>query len=173
MFLAHLIARNRELTVTAAQEFVSSLGPLQHHFEVAFEATDDFGGKPASFIDIYPVGADLAKDHKKFGGIFVRVWVFGAPPSVTSGIFLGAERAEQSEPRRGVAVARKRLGQTLASFENLEGFYHHTWSTGNFPWATKSSRAVARQLESFVSFREDNAVQGQEAAIESKIGKVV
>lgn len=173
MFLTHLIGRNREKALAAAQAYVSLLGPLQNEFECAFEAPDDFGGKPASFVDIYPVGPDLAKDHKKFGGIFVRVWVYGDPATVTSGIFLGAERAEQSEPRRGVAATRRRLGQALVDFEKLEGFTYHTWSSGNFPWTTKSSRAVARQLEQFASFREDGPISGQETAIVEKVGKAV
>ena len=173
MFLTHLIDRDRDQTLSAAQVFVSSLGQLHNQFEFAFEAPEDFGGKPASFIDIYPVGPDLAKDHKKFGGIFVRVWVFGYPPTVTYGIFLGAERAEQSEPRRGVDLTRRRLGQALVDFEKSEGFLYHTWSTGHFPWATKSSRAVARQLELFVSLRQDAATKENEAAIEAKIGRSV
>jgi hypothetical protein len=172
-FLRHLIDRDREQSLAAARTFVSSLGPLQNEFDFAFESPEDFGGRPASFIDIFPVGPDLAKDHKKFGGIFVRVWVFGDPPTVTAGIFLGAERAEQSEPRRGVAITRRRLGKALDDFERSEEFQYHTWSSGNFPWATKSSRAVARQLEQFISFREDAPVRGQEAAITDKVGKAI
>lgn len=173
MFLSHLQARNAEQTLNAVRGFVSSLGPLTHQFECAFEATEDFGGKQAAYVDIFPTGADLAKDHKKFGGIFVRVWLFGEPAMFTSGIFLGAERAEQSEPRRGVAFTRSRLGHGLEAFETAEGFSYHTWSSGNFPWTTKSSRAVARQLEQFISFRQDAANAAQEAAIESQVGKAI
>jgi MoxR-like ATPase len=173
MFLSHLQSRNAEQTLSAVRGFVSSLGPLTHQFECAFEATGDFGGKQAAYVDIFPTGADLAKDHKKFGGIFVRVWLFGEPAMFTSGIFLGAERAEQSEPRRGVAFTRRHLGHDLEAFEAAEGFSYHTWSSGNFPWATKSSRAVARQLEQFVSFRRDAANASQEVAIESHVGKAL
>jgi hypothetical protein len=173
MFLSHLQARNAEQTLNAVRGFVSSLGPLTHQFECAFEATEDFGGKQAAYVDIFPTGADLAKDHKKFGGIFIRVWLFGEPAMFTSGIFIGAERAEQSEPRRGVAFTRRRLGNGLEAFEAAEGFAYHTWSSGHFPWTTKSSRAVARQLEQFVSFRQDAANAAQEAAIESQVGKAL
>jgi len=173
MFLSHLQSRNAEQTLNAVRGFVSSLGPLTHQFDCAFEATEDFGGKQAAYVDIFPTGADLAKDHKKFGGIFVRVWLFGEPATLTSGIFLGAERAEQSEPRRGVALTRRRLGHGLEAFELAEGFSYHTWSSGHFPWTTKSSRAVARQLEQFISFRQDAANVAQEAAIESHVGKAL
>ena len=173
MFLSHLQSRNAEQTLNAVRGFVSSLGSLTHQFECAFEATEDFGGKQAAYVDIFPTGADLAKDHKKFGGIFVRVWLFGEPAIFTSGIFLGAERAEQSEPRRGVAFTRRRLGHGLEAFETAEGFSYHTWSSGHFTWTTKSSRAVARQLEQFISFRQDAANAAQEAAIESHVGKAL
>jgi hypothetical protein len=173
MFLSHLQSRNAEQTLNAVRGFVSSLEPLTHQFDCAFEATEDFGGKQAAYVDIFPTGADLAKDHKKFGGIFVRVWLFGEPATLTSGIFLGAERAEQSEPRRGVALTRRRLGHGLEAFESAEGFSYHTWSSGHFPWTTKSSRAVARQLEQFISFRQDAANVAQEAAIESHVGKAL
>lgn len=173
MFLNHLLSRNAEQTLSSTNAFVSSLGPLAHDFECAFEKSDDFGGKHAAYIDIFPVGDDLAKDHKKFGGIFVRVWLFGEPATFTSGIFLGAERAEQSEPRRGVAFTRRKLGHKLVDFEADEGFSYHTWSSGNFPWATKSSRAVARQLEQFISFRQDEVGVMREDSIEEKIGRAL
>jgi len=173
MFLSHLLSRNAEQTLNAARGFVSSLGPLTHQFECAFEATEDFGGKQAAYVDIFPTGADLAKDRKKFGGIFVRVWLFGEPAMFTSGIFLGAERAEQSEPRRGVNFTRRCFGHGLDTFENAEGYSYHTWSSGNFPWTTKSSRAVARQLEQFISFRQDAANAAQEAAIEAHVGEAL
>ncbi len=173
MFLSHLQSRNAEQTLNAVRRFISSLGQLTHQFECTFEATEDFGGKQAVYVDIFPTGADLAKDHKKFGGIFVRVWLFGEPAIFTSGIFLGAERAEQSEPRRGVAFTRRRFGHGLEAFETAEGFSYHTWSSGHFSWTTKSSRAVARQLEQFISFRQDAANAAQEAAIESQVGKAI
>ncbi len=173
MFLSHLQSRNAEQTLNAVRGFVSSLGSLTHQFECSFESTADFGGKQAAYVDIFPTGAGLVKDHKKFGGIFVRVWLFGEPAMFTSGLFLGAERAEQSEPRRGVSFTRSRLGRKLEAFEAAEGFSYHTWSSGNFPWTTKSSRAVARQLEQFISFRQDSANAAQEVAIESHIGKAI
>jgi hypothetical protein len=142
-------------------------------FECSFQSVDDFGGVRAAYIDIYPVGSDFANDHKKFGGIYVRIWLFGNPPSITSGIFLGAERAEQSEPRRGVSLTRRLLGQRLVDFEHAEGFSYHTWTSANFPWATKSSRAVARQLEQFISFRQDAADVAQKSTIEEKVRKAV
>jgi hypothetical protein len=173
MFLSHLQSRKAEPALNAVRGFVSSLGPLTHQFECAFEATEDFGGKQAAYVDIFPTGADLAKDHKKFGGIFVRIWLFGEPAMFTSGLFLGAERAEQREPRRGVAFTRRRLGDGLATFETAEGFSYHTWSSSHFQWATKSSRALARQLEQFISFRQDAANSEQEAAIELYVGKAL
>lgn len=173
MFLKHLQNGNQEQALSTARAFVASLGTLQNQFDCAVETTDDFGGKKAAFLDLYPQGADFAKDHKKFGGIFVRVWVFGEPQMVTYGIFLGAERAEQSEPRRGVAVTRRLLGQKLVDFENSCGFSYHTWSSGHFTWTTKSSRAVARQLEQFVSFRQDSLEGSQPSTIEDKVGQIV
>lgn len=173
MFLTHLLARDSEKTLSSARAYVAALGPLKHQFHCAFEASDDFGGKEASFLDLYPVGPSLAKDHKKFGGVFIRVWAFGQPTTITFGVFLGAERAEQSEPRRGVSVTRKRLGPALAVFEDSEGFSYHTWSSSHFPWTTKSSRAVARQLEQFVSFREDSASAEDLPLIEEKVGKAI
>jgi 5-methylcytosine-specific restriction protein B len=72
-----------------------------------------------------------------------------------------------------VALTRRRLGHGLEAFESAEGFSYHTWSSGHFPWTTKSSRAVARQLEQFISFRQDAANVAQEAAIESHVGKAL
>lgn len=173
MFLSYLQSRNADQTLNGVRAFIASLGPLTHEFECAFETTEDFGGKQAAYVDIFPAGAELAKDHKKFGGIFVRVWMFGEPAMFTSGLFLGAERAEQSEPRRGVNFTRRRLGQGLVAFETAEGFSYHTWSSGHFSWTTKSSRAVARQLEQFISFRQDAADPTQEMEIEQRVGKAL
>lgn len=173
MFLEKLISRDDAQAKNAANQFVASLGELEHAFECSFESTDDFGGKQAAFLDIYPTGPDLAKDHKKFGGVFVRIWIFGEPKEITSGFFLGAERAEQSEPRRGVAYIRERLGSSLTEFESSNGFSYHTWSSGNFPWTTKSSRAVARQLEQFISLREDPVDPSTYTAVEERIASAI
>ena len=173
MFIEQLIARDEALAREAAQRFVNGLSPLTHAFDCSFESTEDFGGKQAAFIDFFPTGNDLATDHKKFGGIFVRVWVFGEPKMAASGLFLGAERAEQSEPRRGVAFVRKSLGSALTQFESKEDFIYHTWSSGNFPWTTKSSRAVARQLEQFISFREESLDPTLFATIEARVAAAI
>lgn len=172
MFLQHLLARDEEQTLNGVRTFLSSFGPLTHEFDCSFESSE-FGGHPAAYVDIFPTGPEVATDHKKFGGIFVRVWMFGQPATFTYGIFLGAERAEQREPRRGAALTRRRLGVGLTAFEAAEGFSYHTWSTANFPWTAGSSRAPARQSEQFVSFRQDAADPAQETTIELRIGKAV
>ena len=74
---------------------------------------------------------------------------------VLYGPFLGADRAEQSEPRRGVAYTRKRLAKRLGNFEGVHGFGYRVWSNSDFPWATRSPRGLTRQTELFISFRED------------------
>ena len=182
MFIKALIRGETSEAHEAAKQFLTTLSNLQHVFDCSIEVTEDFGGRPASLIDFFPNGNDLAIDHKKFGGIFVRVWVFGEPQSVVSGLFLGAERAEQSEPRRGVAYVRNRLRTALQTFEFDNGLSYHTWSSGNFPWTTKSSRAVARQLEQYISFREDppprqnscrpDRIDEQGAMMEERIGSI-
>lgn len=169
MFLETLVKGDTTATREAAKQFLVAVTGLRHTFDCSIEATEDFGGRPATFIDFFPDGEDLATDHKKFGGIFVRIWLFGEPKTVISGLFLGAERAEQSEPRRGVAYVRKRLNTSLQTFETGNGFGYHTWSSGNFPWTTKSSRAVARQLEQYISLREDSATPENYADIEAHV----
>lgn len=173
MFIETLIRGETSAAHEAAKQFLTTVSSLQHTFDCSIEVTEDFGGRPASFIDFYPKGDDLAIDHKKFGGIFVRIWVFGEPKSVVSGLFLGAERAEQSEPRRGVAYVRKRLQTALQTFEASNGLGYHTWSSGNFPWTVKSSRAVARQLEQYISLREDPAAPENEGNIEARMAALI
>lgn len=147
----------------SAGHFLGALSSsLEHEFILAVNSTEDFGGYPAQYLDFYPVGNDFAPDHKKFGGIFVRVWAFGNPMQVVTGIFMGAERAEQSEPRRGVNFLRGLLEPKLSRFEENCGFEYHIWGSSNFEWTKKSSRALARQLEQFVSFREDRLDENPE-----------
>lgn len=156
-FAEALRGEDLETIEKSARHFLRSLSPdLDYDFELAVNSTEDFGGYPAQYLDFYPLGDDFAPDHKKFGGIFVRVWAFGRPKVVVTGIFMGAERAEQSEPRRGVNFLRELFGSTLSQFEEACGFEYHIWGSSNFEWTKKSSRALARQLEQFVSFREDH-----------------
>lgn len=169
MFLENLVGGDTTAARDGAKQFLMAVTGLRHTFECSIEATEDFGGRPATFVDFFPDGDDLATDHKKFGGIFVRVWLFGEPKKVTTGLFFGAERAEQSEPRRGVAYVRKRLSASLPAFETDNGFGYHTWSSGNFPWSTKSSRAVARQLEQYISLREYTATPENFSEIEAHV----
>lgn len=173
MFLEDLASRDSEAALTEARTFVAQLGPLPYQMDCSFEGTEDFGGRPAGYIDFFPEGEDLAQDHKKFGGLFIRVWTFGEPATVTYGLFLGAERAEQSEPRRGVAITREKLGRELENFEATHGFSYQTWRTRDFPWTTKSSRAVARQLEQFISFRQDPFQRKDIPEIEKHIGTAI
>ena len=144
-----------DITDSAEKFLESKLSTLEHDYQLSVNLIEDFGGYPARYIDFFPVGRHFAADHKKFGGIFVRAWVFGNPKLVVTGIFMGAERAEQSEPRRGVSFIRNLLEPDLTAFEDHFGFNYHVWGTPNFEWAKKSSRALARQLEQFASFRED------------------
>lgn len=173
MFISQLIHRDANQTLEGVRTFISSIGPLVHVFNCHYENKDDFGGFPSAIVDIYPTGDDFAIDHKKFGGIFIRIWLYGNPLLITYGLFLGAERAEQSEPRRGVSFTRRKLGEELLNFEATEEFKYQNWSTSNFLWSTKSSRALARQLEQFISFRQIHVNNADEIELEASISKVV
>ena len=152
-----------------SEKLINKTENLIFDYEISTEGTNDFGGLPARYVDIFPVAESLATDHKKFGGIFLRCWTFGNPERLTYGLFMGAERAEQSEPRRGVSYLRRRLTRHLSAFEETHNFGYHTWTSTNFPWTTKSSRAVARQLEQFISFREDILDEGNFSSIDERI----
>ena len=176
--MATFVSALRDLDVDTAKTrcstFLNTLSELQHSFSCDAEKTQNpFAERDSAFLDIYPSGDDLARDHKKFGGVFVRLWIMGDPRRLVIGLFLGAERAEQSEPRRGVAYTRRRLGRDLFAFERDFGFGYHQWTSQYFPWVKNSSRAPARQLEQFITFREEPLATDTEADLVSMAAAAV
>jgi len=132
-------------------------------------------GVPSRFLDIYP--KDVVQKHESFGIVFVRLWIVGvADPRLMIGIFLGAERAQQSEPRRAAAYVRDRLEDLIDPLERERGFKYQTWGDADIWWAGEaegSVRAVTRQFEQYITFRKANPKPANIDKIEEDIGELI
>ena len=141
--------------LAAARGFLGALG-LVTQFD-AFTGTRKLVNDSNRFVDLFPVGPNLAENHEHFGGLFVRIWYFGPlasgpPDQLAYGLMFGSKRAEQAEGRRGGQVVRARLGPALVAFEAATGLGDRDWTDNDVPWAG-SPRALARQFDTFVSSR--------------------
>lgn len=174
LFVEKLIAGDNDASVRSGLDaFLASLPSLENPVEFDMGSRELPTGLQSRFVDIYPVG--LVKKHDSFGGFFVRVWAVGNPIRLIYGLFLGAERAQQAEPRRAAQFIRKKLHSVIDPLERASGFSYRTWGDADIEWtpAGQSARAVTRQLEQFVSFKRASGDQGLVAAIEGDLREAI
>lgn len=174
MFVEKLISGDSDSSVRSGLDaFLASLPSLKHPVEFDMGSRELPSGLQSRFVDIYP--ANLVKKHESFGGLFVRVWAVGNPIRLIYGFFLGAERAQQAEPRRAAQFIRNKLHSVIDPLERTSGFNYRTWGDSDIEWAPpgQSARAVTRQLEQFVSFKRAPGDEGLVAAIEGDLREAI
>ncbi|MQB35423.1 AAA family ATPase [Agrobacterium tumefaciens] len=153
--------------------FLSKLG-TQHRFKWELGARDLPTGVPSHFLDIYPAG--IVDKYDTFGLIYVRLWLVGVNPTkLLSGIFLGAARAEQAEPRRAAAYVRDRLADLFDPLERQRGFQYKTWGDADIWWRQggMSVRAVTRQFEQYLTYKATEVSLGTVSRIEEDVAELV
>jgi hypothetical protein len=159
MFVGPLLRGQKDTAIRdGLDHFLERLPSLQHAFSADIGERELPTGVPSRFVDIYP--SDYAPKHESFGGLYVRVWRVGAPASLIYGMFLGAERAQQSEPRRAAKFIRDRIQTVLDPLERNSGFQYRHWADADIDWAGSASgsvRAVSRQMEQFVTYKRADA----------------
>lgn len=153
---------------------MASLGTTRK-FGWAFGERELPTGVPSRFLDLYPEG--IVQQHDSFGIIYVRLWLVGLNPTrLMIGIFLGAERAQQSEPRRAASYIRNRLEDLIDPLEREHGFHYQIWGNPDIWWADDapgSVRAVTRQLEQYITFKVTDPDESNFGDIEDDIGELV
>ena len=155
------------------EEFLLGLG-TKHEFGWALGSQELPSGYPSSYLDIYPKG--LVEKYRSFGSLFVRLWIVGKDPMrLLSGIFVGAERAQQSGPRRAATYARNRLSELLDPLERQRQYQYKTWGDSDIWWCDEgvSVRAVTRQLEQFITYKASDLNDGTYDGIEVDVGELV
>ncbi len=162
------VALNGEL-----EAFLEGLS-TNHNFRWSVGERDLPTGVPSRFLDIYPAG--IVNRHDSFGLIYVRLWLVGNNPQrMLSGIFLGAARAEQAEPRRAVNYVRNRIANLLDPLERERGFQYRTWGDADIWWREEgmSVRAVSRQLEQFITYRAVEPTPANVDHIEKDVAQLI
>lgn len=174
MFIEEFIAADGVAANAGLEQFLAGLD-LSREFSWQEGSRELPTGVPSRFLDIYP--ADVVQKHESFGIVFVRLWIVGvADPRLMIGIFLGAERAQQSEPRRAAAYVRSRLENLIDPLERERGFKYQTWGDADIWWADEaegSVRAVTRQFEQYITFRKANPKRANIDKIEEDIGELI
>jgi hypothetical protein len=170
LFVEKLIAGESDVAIRSGLDaFIGSLPNLKN--PVAFEVgTRELPtGLESRFVDIYPSG--LVPRYYSFGGLYVRVWAVGSPVRLIYGLFLGAERAQQAEPRRAAQYIRNKLHSVIDPLERGSGFSYRTWGDADIEWTPQgqSPRAVTRQLEQFISFKREAGDPALVAGIEDDL----
>lgn len=154
--------------------FLGGLG-TKRNFGWSFGERELPTGVPSRFLDLYPEG--IVQKHDSFGIVYVRLWLVGLNPTrLMIGIFLGAERAQQSEPRRAADYIRNRLENLIDPLEREHGFNYQIWGNPDIWWADDapgSVRAVTRQLEQYITFKVTDPNDSNLDAIEHDIGELV
>lgn len=153
MFISSFVADDRVSLKDELETFLEGLG-TKHGFDWCLGERDLPTGVPSRFLDIYPAG--IVDKYDSFGLIYVRLWLVGSnPQKIISGIFLGATRAEQAEPRRAAAYLRNRIADLFDPLERERGFQYKHWGDADIWWREEgmSVRAVSRQLEQFMTYR--------------------
>ncbi|WP_147276291.1 AAA family ATPase [Sphingomonas aracearum] len=147
----------------------------KRQFSWAFGERELPTGVPSRFLDLFPDG--VVQKHDSFGIVYVRLWLVGLNPTrLMIGIFLGAERAQQSEPRRAATYIRNRLESLIDPLERERGFAYQVWGNPDIWWADDapgSVRAVTRQLEQFITFKVTDPDENNVDEIEADIGELV
>lgn len=153
VFISSFVEDDRVSLKDELETFLEQL-ETTHKFDWALGERDLPTGVPSRFLDIYPAG--IVDKYDSFGLIYVRLWLVGSKPQkIISGIFLGAARAEQAEPRRAAAYLRSRLNDIFDPLERERGFQYKNWGDADIWWREEgmSVRAVSRQLEQFMTYR--------------------
>lgn len=174
MFLSAFLADDAASVSTALPAFLGALG-TKRNFGWSFGERELPTGVPSRFLDLYPEG--IVQKHDSFGIVYVRLWLVGLNPTrLMIGIFLGAERAQQSEPRRAADYIRNRLETLIDPLERERGFDYQIWGNPDIWWAEDapgSVRAVTRQLEQYITFKVTDPNDSNLDAIEDDIGELV
>ena len=126
----------------------------ERSFDWALGARDLPTGVPSRFLDIYPKG--VVEKYDSFGLVYVRLWLVGQNPvKLLTGVFLGAARAEQAQPRRAASYVRGRIEELIDPLERQYGYQYKTWGDADIWWrdADMSVRAVTRQFEQFITYK--------------------
>lgn len=173
MFLSSFIADDPASVNDELPQFLGNLG-TKRNFAWAFGARDLPTGVPSRFLDIYPEG--VVEKYDSFGIVYVRLWLVGRNPQrLLIGIFLGAARAEQAEPRRAAGYVRHELENLIDPLERERGFQYKTWGDADIWWREDgmSVRAVTRQFEQFMTYRATEPDGENIDRIEEEIGDLV
>lgn len=155
------------------QEFFANLD-TNHKYSWQLGSRDLPTGVPSRFLDIYPSG--IVDKYDSFGIVYVRLWLVGQDPTkLLMGIFLGAARAEQAEPRRAATFVRHQLENLLDALERERGFQYKTWSDADIWWQKDgmSVRAVTRQFEQFMTYKAVTPDVGNFENIEVDVGRLI
>lgn len=155
------------------QQFLAGL-ETKHRFSWALGSRDLPTGVPSRFLDIYPDG--IVDKYDTFGLVYVRLWLVGRNPTkLLSGIFLGAARAEQAEPRRAASYVRDRLADLLDPLERQYGFQYKTWGDADIWWRENamSVRAVTRQFEQYMTYKATEISAENVNRIEEEVAELV
>lgn len=173
MFILPFVTDDRVALKDKLEAFLEGLG-TNHEFRWFIGERDLPTGVPSRFLDIYPAG--IVDKYDSFGLIYVRLWLVGNNPQrILCGIFLGATRAEQAEPRRAANYVRDRIANLLDPLERERGFQYKTWGDADIWWreGSMSVRAVSRQLEQFMTYRAVEPTPGNVDRIEEDVAQLV
>jgi len=155
------------------QDLLRTLG-TNHEFSWQSGSRDLPTGVPSRFLDIYPDG--IVDKYDSFGIVYVRLWLVGRNPTrLLIGIFLGAARAEQAEPRRAATFVRHEIEDLLDPLERERGFQYKTWADADIWWREEgmSVRAVTRQFEQFMTYKAVTPNDGNLDSIEADIIRLI
>ena len=171
MLLRRLLRHDPLLGVEGdATAFLNATAALAPDWNFKVEQRD-LCGDQATICDFFPqLGLP---DYSSFGGMFIRLWAVGSPARLLYGIYLGCKRAEQSEPRRGVAFARGVINDALRPLEDPGGrsFQYHAWTNATLNgWftgtaTTGSIRQATREFEPFITSKDIILTRGNVRAV--------
>lgn len=173
MFIRAFLEEDQSALKDGIEKYLDDLD-LTHEFDWALGERDLPTGVPSRYLDIFPKG--IVQKHESFGLVYVRLWLVGRNPTkLLFGIFLGAERAQQSEPRRAANFVRDKLEAIIEPLERSQGFQYKTWGDSDIWWNEDgmSVRAVTRQFEQFVTYKAVEPDASEDQGLESTIADLV
>lgn len=173
MFIEEFVVDDPVAVNEGLEAFLATLN-LKRDFAWSSGARDLPTGVPSRFLDIYPEG--IVDKYDSFGIVYVRLWLVGQNPTrLLMGIFLGAARAEQAEPRRAANFVRHELENLIDPLERERGFQYKTWGDADIWWREDgmSVRAVTRQFEQFMTYKAVTPNDGNFGSIEADIGRLI
>lgn len=173
LFIEEFVVDDTAALNAGLEAFLATLD-LKRSFAWAAGARDLPTGVPSRFLDIYPEG--IVDKYDSFGIVYVRLWLVGQNPTrLLMGIFLGAARAEQAEPRRAATFVRHELEDLLDPLEREHGFQYKTWADADIWWREEgmSVRAVTRQFEQFMTYKAVTPNEGNFDRTEADVGRLI